>query len=459
MDLSKTLIKEFAKSMTPTKEENTEGSQIRGTIVIKSDGKYVQLDGAPEGILTPISEGIDESDGDSFIDGDRVLVLIKDHQVIFSKNLSITSRSAEEAKDSAAEASRAAEVAYEKANTAAQSADRALTAAESAEEAATSAQTSANQALSDAADAAEAAQTAQTSATQALSDAANAAEAAQTAQTDAATAKSSAMQALSDAATAKASATQAISDAASANTAANNAGRAASVAQAAAEAAQGEITEQKQYFWHDSEGAHILSNDDDYRMDLTGSGLEITNADGDSVAEFGVNGSRIGNENGLRFEQTSTGLKAYNSSGQQYFELSNTSMKFGTGNFSVAKQSDLNTVDAKAQSVVDRADAGEFTSTVILIDSSRGTAFRNKDVNTVLRVTVQYGNQNITNFTDLQRVFGTGVYLQWYYQGLEEETRHVISSSDSRLSEHGFIFTISPEDVDTKCVFFCELNY
>jgi hypothetical protein len=32
-----------------------------------------------------------------------------------------------------------------------------------------------------------------------------------------------------------------------------------------------------------------------------------------------------------------------------------------------------------------------------------------------------------------------------------------ISASDSRLSQDGFYFTLSPEDVDVKVTFMCEL--
>lgn len=91
MNLSQTLVKEFAKSITPEKEKASE-TQVRGTVVINSEGKFVRLDGSNGDVLTPISEGIGESDGDSFVDGDRVLVLIKDHQAIVNKNLTVTSR-------------------------------------------------------------------------------------------------------------------------------------------------------------------------------------------------------------------------------------------------------------------------------------------------------------------------------------------------------------------------------
>jgi len=40
---------------------------------------------------------------------------------------------------------------------------------------------------------------------------------------------------------------------------------------------------------------------------------------------------------------------------------------------------------------------------------------------------------------------------------MDEERFGVISSDDVRISDNGFSFTLSPEDVDTKVTFMCEL--
>ena len=57
----------------------------------------------------------------------------------------------------------------------------------------------------------------------------------------------------------------------------------------------------------------------------------------------------------------------------------------------------------------------------------------------------------------MKSVFGSGAYLQWKWQRLDDDAYGVISSSDSRFSNNGFSFTISPEDVNTKVTFMCEL--
>lgn len=94
---------------------------------------------------------------------------------------------------------------------------------------------------------------------------------------------------------------------------------------------------------------------------------------------------------------------------------------------------------------------------VLRIDSSRGTVFKNSAVSTVLSVVIFYGSQRITNRQELVAAFGPGAYLEWSWQRLGESAFGIISAADDRLSEDGFSFTLSPEDVDTKVVFQCQL--
>lgn len=104
------------------------------------------------------------------------------------------------------------------------------------------------------------------------------------------------------------------------------------------------------------------------------------------------------------------------------------------------------------------ADAAERAATPVLrIDSSRGTVFKNNAVATVLTATIYRNGETITNSTQLATAFGSGAYLQWYWQMIDEETFGVISASDSKLSNGGFTLTLTPDDVDTKVTFKCEL--
>lgn len=96
-------------------------------------------------------------------------------------------------------------------------------------------------------------------------------------------------------------------------------------------------------------------------------------------------------------------------------------------------------------------------STLLRIESSRGTIFKNDQVATVLSAVIYHGKKRITDFKTMQETFGSQAYLQWKWQRLDDDSFGVISSSDSRFRDKGFTFTLSPEDVDTKVTFMCEL--
>lgn len=103
-----------------------------------------------------------------------------------------------------------------------------------------------------------------------------------------------------------------------------------------------------------------------------------------------------------------------------------------------------------------KGESGEDAA-VLRIDSSRGTVFKNNAVATVLSAVIYYGPQRITNIDDLHAAFGQGAYLEWKWQKINEDTFGTILSTDSRIGDGGFTFTLSPDDVDTKVTFICEL--
>ena len=96
-------------------------------------------------------------------------------------------------------------------------------------------------------------------------------------------------------------------------------------------------------------------------------------------------------------------------------------------------------------------------TTLLRIESSRGTVFKNDQVSTVLSAVIYHGTQRITDYETMKSVFGSGAYLQWKWQRLDEESYGIISASDTRFSDNGFKFALNPEDVDTKVTFMCEL--
>lgn len=96
-------------------------------------------------------------------------------------------------------------------------------------------------------------------------------------------------------------------------------------------------------------------------------------------------------------------------------------------------------------------------TTLLRIESSRGTVFKNNAVSTVLSVVIYHGKDRITDIDRLHEVYGNSAYIQWKWQRLDEDSYGIISSADSRMSNGGFSFTLSPDDVDVKVTFMCEL--
>lgn len=115
-------------------------------------------------------------------------------------------------------------------------------------------------------------------------------------------------------------------------------------------------------------------------------------------------------------------------------------------------------IDIKFQDMDEKVnDMKNEISTLLRIESSRGTVFKNDNVSTVLSVVIYHGSKRITNNQALKELFGSGAYLQWKWQHLGDDSFGIISSGDSRFGDDGFTFTLSPDDVDTKITFMCEL--
>lgn len=95
---------------------------------------------------------------------------------------------------------------------------------------------------------------------------------------------------------------------------------------------------------------------------------------------------------------------------------------------------------------------------VLRVDSSRGTAFKNSQIATVLTVTIQKGAKIITDMNTLRKELGIGFSIEWLWQKIDEKEFGVILASDHRISNDGFTFAITPEDVDSKVTFRCRLR-
>ena len=201
-------------------------------------------------------------------------------------------------------------------------ADTATTAQESAD----IAQQKAEEATASAALAQQKAEEATASAAEAKTAADTAREKAEAATTDAATAKQKAEEATSSAALAQQKAESATAAAGAAHTAAESAtsdaraaGIAAATAQAAAEAAQGDIDDQKKYFYHDKLGAHVLdAAGGAYRTDIKSDGVQIVQTATETpIAMYGET-VVIGEKAGEHTEFTNSGLFVSNKNTEQF---------------------------------------------------------------------------------------------------------------------------------------------
>lgn len=92
------------------------------------------------------------------------------------------------------------------------------------------------------------------------------------------------------------------------------------------------------------------------------------------------------------------------------------------------------------------------------IDSSNGYTFKNTGVSTIMTVTVVKGGLWIDTANKLEAEFGEEAYLQWQEKKLGESVYSDIPRSDDRLSDGGFIFTVTAADIQTKSTFRCILT-
>lgn len=195
-------------------------------------------------------------------------------------------------------------------------------------------------------------------------------------------------------------------------------------------------------------------------------GFNITNDSIYSGVKSSINNTTRGiyldNSGQIAFGDSSNFIKYYKDQNGDYkLEISAKSILIGSSGKNVETiAEDAETAIGRVNSLEERADSGEFKgedAVTLRIESSRGTVFKNDSVSTVLSVVIYRGSDRITNSSALASAFGSGAYLQWKWQRLDDESFGVISSSDSRFGDNGFTFTLSPEDVDTKITFMCEL--
>ena len=213
-------------------------------------------------------------------------------------------------------------------------------------------------------------------------------------------------------------------------------------------------------------GLWVTNDNQSYKILLAADGMKVYDAQGNLVATFGESISfsstrpqYIGGEDAyiIFYDSNNDGIPdAINIGGSKVTILGDKSLSDILTNLDINTRQTSDgaeiTVGDQTISLKDGIDAA-----VLRIDSSRGTVFKNNSVNTVLSVAVYIGGQRITNITDLRNTFGASAHLQWYWQRLGDDSFFIIVDSDHKLSNDGFTLTLTPEEVDTKVTFMCEL--
>ena len=90
----------------------------------------------------------------------------------------------------------------------------------------------------------------------------------------------------------------------------------------------------------------------------------------------------------------------------------------------------------------------------ITITSTHGLVFKDSAISTTLMVVVfQPGGTRIEDQTALTAAFGSSARIEWQWRRDDADEWSTILSSDSRLSDDGFSFTVSPDDVNDRTSF------
>lgn len=211
--------------------------------------------------------------------------------------------------------------------------------------------------------------------------------------------------------------------------------------------------------------AEKIAVDDLVAFDATIGGFNIT----DSALYSGVKSSIDNTTRGIYldkygqivFGDNNNYLKYYRSSDGTYkLEIVAGTIKMGTSNKTIEEtvtEMQAETENLKETLANEVNTLKDEISTLLRIESSRGTVFKNNAVSTVLSAVIYRGSRRITDINTLKEVMGSGAYLQWKWQRLTEDTFGIISADDSRIKDGGFTFILNPDDVDTKVTFICEL--
>ena len=203
--------------------------------------------------------------------------------------------------------------------------------------------------------------------------------------------------------------------------------------------------------------AEKIAVDDLVAFGATIGGFHITNDaiySGDKEGPTNTTrGVYMDNDGQFAVGDTSNYLRYYKDQNGRYkLEISAGSVLIKSGESTTTVEDELNNIKNEMVTVKDEV------TTLLRIESSRGTVFKNDQIATVLSAVIYRGNTVIRDMTTLKSIMGNSAFLEWSWQHLNDESYGVISADDEHIGNDGFTFTLSPEDVDTKVTFMCTLN-
>lgn len=93
------------------------------------------------------------------------------------------------------------------------------------------------------------------------------------------------------------------------------------------------------------------------------------------------------------------------------------------------------------------------------IHSSNGNSFKNSLISTTLTVSIIVAGYTIDTSQKMYEYFGDQAKLKWKVKNMGETDYSYVQDDDKRLSDNGFIFTLNANDIKTKVVLDCELDF
>ena len=218
----------------------------------------------------------------------------------------------------------------------------------------------------------------------------------------------------------------------------------------------GETVESEQTTENSLDGSIITAKS------ITASKIQVTDlvAFGATIGGFDITNDSIhthlkdsinSNSNGLFFGKDGQIYIGDNNNKLKYYKDDNGKWRFEISADSIKINTHSKTITEELEEI------REEVTTFLQIESSKGTVFKNDQVDTLLSITIYRGSDRITDIKTLREKMGDNVYLQWKWKRLNDDDYGIISADDPRIGQNGFTFTLSPQDVETKVTFLCEL--